>query len=93
MKHLTLHRLASLLRRFIALLHRFIASSLSTLYKSMKKLPENRAQLSSTYVKAKTMMFFGFASEITNFWGNYLWNSSLHRFYALIYFFVKALRQ
>jgi hypothetical protein len=41
-------------------------------------------------------MFFGFATEITeitNFFGNCHWNLWLHRFYALIFFFVKALRQ
>jgi hypothetical protein len=33
----------------------------------MKKSPENRAKISHTYVKAKTTMFFGFATEITNY--------------------------
>ncbi len=36
-----------------------------TLYMSMQKLPTNRAKLSHTYVKAKTTMFFGFATETT----------------------------
>jgi hypothetical protein len=39
---------------------------------SMQKLLKNRAKLSHTYVKAKTTMFFGFATETTknyNFWG------------------------
>jgi hypothetical protein len=48
------------------MLHR-LASSLSTLCKSMKKSPENGAKLSNTYVKAKTTMFFSFATEITIF--------------------------
>jgi hypothetical protein len=76
------------------MLHR-LASSLSTLYKSMKKSPENGAKLSNTYVKAKTTMFFSFATEITNFLRNCRCNSSslLHRFSALIFFFCKALRQ
>jgi hypothetical protein len=30
--------------------------------------------------------------KITNSWGNCHWNSLLHRFYALIFLFVKALR-
>jgi hypothetical protein len=54
------------------------------------------AKLSNTYVKAKMTMFFGFATEITeimNFFGNRQWNSSLHHFYALIFFCIKALRQ
>ncbi len=41
-------------------------------------------------------MFFGFAPEITEitiYFGNCQWNSWLHHFYALILFFVKALRQ
>jgi hypothetical protein len=70
-----------------------LASSLSALYKSMKKSPENRAKISHTYVKAKTTMFFGFAMEIMNFLGNCQWNASLHHFYALIFFFAKALKQ
>jgi hypothetical protein len=77
-------------------LPRFIASSLATLYKSMQKSLQNRAKLSNTYVKAKTTMFFGFATEITeitNFFGNCQWYLWLHRFYALAFFFVKALRQ
>jgi hypothetical protein len=65
-----------------ALSTHFIASSLSTLYKSMKKSPENRAKLSNTYVKAKTTMFFGFAAEIKNFWeianGNHRFIASMH---------------
>jgi hypothetical protein len=48
MKRLTLHCLAS---------------SLATLCKSMQKSPENRAKLSITYVKAKTMIS-GFATEM-----------------------------
>ncbi len=31
--------------------------------------------------------------KITNSWGNCHWGSLLHRFYALIFLFVKALRQ
>jgi hypothetical protein len=62
MKRLTLHRLASSL-------HRFVALSLSTLYMSMQKLPKNNAKLSNTYVKAKTTMFFGFATKNTEFLG------------------------
>jgi hypothetical protein len=83
---------------FNASLPRFIASSLSTLYiyvhaEIVLKLGKT---LGNTYVKAKTTMFFSFATastKITNFLGNCQWNSSLHRFYALIFFLVKALRQ
>jgi hypothetical protein len=54
--------------------------------------------LGNTYAKAKTTMFSSFATastkkKITNFLGNCQWNSSLHCFYALIFFFVKALRK
>jgi hypothetical protein len=56
----------------------------------MKKSPENREKLSNTYVKAKTMMFFGFATEIMHFWEIAY---GIHRFYVLIFFFVNALRQ
>ncbi len=75
---------------------RFIASSLSTLYKSMQKSPINRPKLSNTNVKAKTTMFFGFATENTEkqiFFGYGQWNSLLHRFCSLIFFIIKALRQ
>jgi hypothetical protein len=58
MKRLTLHRLASLL-------HRFITSSLSTLCEVMQKLSFNSAELSTTYVKAKMTKFFGFVTENT----------------------------
>jgi hypothetical protein len=54
----------------------------------MQKLPENSAGPSDTYVKAKTMKFFGFAMEITeiqDFFGNYQCKSLLHRFFALIF--------
>jgi hypothetical protein len=88
-----------MLHRFIAsLLHHFITSSLHRCqhYISTQKSPKNRAKLSNIYVKAKAMMFFGFATETTkrtNFWGNCHWDSSLHRFFAFIFLFVKAFRQ
>jgi hypothetical protein len=47
----------------------------------------------NTYIKAKTTMFFGFATEITEitiFFGNCQWNSSL---LCVNIFFVKAFRQ
>jgi hypothetical protein len=46
----------------------------------------------TVYVKAKTTMFFGFATETTeimNFVGNCQWNSLLHRFNGLIFFSLK----
>ncbi len=90
MKRLTLHCLASSL-------HCFIASSLSTLYISNAEIVLKLGKtFGNTYVKAKTTMFFSFATTSTNImnsWGNCQWNSSLHRFYALIFFFLKALRQ
>jgi hypothetical protein len=95
MKHLTMLKNWSN-EAFNASSPRFIASSLSTLSMSMQKLLKNRAKLSHTYVKAKTMKFFGFATETTKnyeFFGNCHWESSLHRFYALIFLFVKGLRQ
>jgi hypothetical protein len=78
MKHLTLRRNRSneALIRFMMLKNwsdeafnasspHFIASSLSTLYISTQKSPKNRAKLSNPYVKAKTKMFFGFATKTT----------------------------
>jgi hypothetical protein len=59
----------------------------------MLKSPKNRAKLSSTYVKAKTMIFFGVAMKNNEFLGKCQWNSSLHCFYALIFFFVKVFGQ
>jgi hypothetical protein len=62
MKHLMLHQLTS---------------SLSTLYKFMKKSPLNSTGLLDTYVNAKKTKFFGFAMEITklyeflNFYSQY----------------------
>jgi hypothetical protein len=37
---------------------------MSTLFEFMQKLPYYSAELSNTYVKAKTTMFFGFVTEI-----------------------------
>jgi hypothetical protein len=69
MKRLTLHRLASLLHRFIASsLHRFIASSLHPCQHYInpcRNCQINGAKLSKTSVKAKTTKFFDFAMEIT----------------------------
>jgi hypothetical protein len=50
-----------MLHRLISLLHRFVADS--TLYKFMKKLSLNSAGLSNTYVKGKMTKFFTFAME------------------------------
>jgi hypothetical protein len=60
----------------------------------MQKLPKNRAKLSNTYVKAKTTMFFGFATETMKN-KEFFWEiaNGIHRIYALIFFSVKALRQ
>jgi hypothetical protein len=55
----------------------------------MQKSPKNGAKLSNTYVKALQRKL----RKITNFWGNCHWDSLLHYFYALIIFFIKALRQ
>jgi hypothetical protein len=44
-------------------LHRFIASSLSTICEFLQKSSFNSAELSDTYVKAKTTKFFGFVTE------------------------------
>jgi hypothetical protein len=66
MKHLTLHRLASLQ---------------STLFEFMQKSPYNSAELTSTYVKAKLTKFFGFATENMEFLYCQC-KSSLHRFFA-----------
>jgi hypothetical protein len=87
MKRLTLHCLASSPYRFIAV---------NTTYIHAKIALKLGKTLGNTYVKAKKTMFFSFATastKITNFRGNCQWNSSLHRFYALIFFFVEAFRQ
>jgi hypothetical protein len=76
-KRLMLHRLASSLHRIIAV---------NTIY-TMQKSPKNK------YVKAKTKMFFSVAMKNNKFLRKCQLDSSLHRFYALIFFFVKALRQ
>ncbi len=76
------------------MLHR-LASSLSTLYKFMQKSSFNSSGLLDTYVKAKTTKFFGLATEITkmnNFFKNCQHRSSLHRFYALIFFVVGSVK-
>jgi hypothetical protein len=81
MKRLTLHRLAS---------------SLSTLFEVRQKSSFNSAKLFATYVKAKMTKFFRFVTEnteIKQFFFNWQRKSSLHRFFALICFFLKALRQ
>jgi hypothetical protein len=62
----------------------------------MQKSPKNRAKLSKTYVKAKTMMFFGFATETTknnDFLGKLPLGSIASSLLTLIFLFVKALRQ
>jgi hypothetical protein len=59
----------------------------------MQKSSFNSAELSATYVKAKMTKFFGFVTEIKQFFKNWQRKSSLHRFFALIFFFLKALRQ
>ncbi len=79
---------------FASSLHCFI--TVNTIYVHAEIVLKLGKTLGNTYVKAKTTMFFSFATasmKITNFLGNYQWNSSLHCFYALIFFFVKALRQ
>jgi hypothetical protein len=48
----------------------------------MKKSPYNSAELNGTYVKAKAMKFFGFATEITELF--FIANAS-HRFIASLH--------
>jgi hypothetical protein len=55
MKHLTLHRLASSLHRCQHYIDPY------------RNRQINREKLSKKYVKAKVKMFFGFATEMTNF--------------------------
>ncbi len=62
----------------------------------MQKSSINSAELSDTYVKATTTKFFGFVTENTEIWQffiNWQSKSSLHCFFALIFFIVKVLRQ
>jgi hypothetical protein len=77
----SLHRfIASSLRRFVASsLHRFIASSLHCCQHYINPCRNrqiNRAKLSKTYVKAKTTMFFGVATEIKEI-TNFFWKLHL----------------
>jgi hypothetical protein len=77
MKRLTLHRLASSLH-----------CCQHSLYKFMQKSPLIRAKL----CEGKDDNVFQFAMETTetiNFFGNCRWYSSLHYFYALIFFLFK----
>jgi hypothetical protein len=72
MKRLTLHRLALLL-------------STLPVCEFLQKLPYNNAELFDTYVKEKTMKFFGLATEIC-FLRSCRCKSSLHCFFKLIFF-------
>ncbi len=100
MKRLTLRRNRSD-EAFITMLKNwsdeaFNALSLSTLYISIEKSPKNRAKLSNTYERQRRLCFSALLRKIrkiTNFGGNYHWESLLHRSYSLIFFFVEALRQ
>ncbi len=81
---------------FNASLPRFIASLLSTLYMSMQKLPKNRAKFSQKYVRAKTMMFFSFATETmknNKFLGKLPLGFIASSLLCITFLFVKALRQ
>ena len=87
MKRLTLHRLASSLHRFIAVNTIFVHAEIFK--KQGKTLPhickgKERRCFLPLLLKLR---------KITNSWGNCHWDSLLHRFYALIFLFVKALRQ
>jgi hypothetical protein len=62
----------------------------------MQKSPKNSAGLFDTYLKAKTTMFFGFDTEITDifeFLRNCKCKLKLHLVFGSISFCVKALRQ
>jgi hypothetical protein len=75
---------------FNASLPRFIA--VNTIYVYAEIALKLSKTLGNTYIKAKTTMFLSFATastKITFFRGNRQWNSSLHRFYALIFFALK----
>jgi hypothetical protein len=63
MKQLTLLKNGSD-EAFNASLPRYFASSLSTLYKVMKKLSYNSAWLSNTYGRGMTTKYFAFAMEL-----------------------------
>jgi hypothetical protein len=63
---------------------------------SMQKWLKNRAKLSHTYVKAKTMMFFGFATETTKnneFLGKLPLGIFALSLLCVIFLFVKSLMQ
>ncbi len=84
MKRLTLHRLASLLHR---------CQHYICLCRNCQKTGQN----SSTHMwRQRRWCFLTLLlklQKITNLLGNCHWDSSLHRFYALIFLFVKVLRQ
>ncbi len=98
MKHLTLLKNWSD-EAFNASLPRFIASSLHRWqhYINPCRNCHKTGQNFPTHMyRQRRWCFSAFAmeiTEITNFFGNCQWNSLLHRFFALILFFVKALRQ
>ncbi len=87
------------LLRFIASsLHCFIASLLHCCQHCINscRIAIKQGKTLRHICKGKDNDVYNFARETTertNFFGNYQWNSSLHRFCALIFFFVKALRQ
>ncbi len=84
MKRLTLHRLASSLHRCQHLINPY------------RNRQINREKRSKTYVKAKTTMFFCFATEITEI-TNFFWKLPLEfiasSLLSVNIFFFKALRQ
>ncbi len=84
MKRLTLHRLASLLHRFIAA---------NTIYFHAEIAKKQGKTLQPICKGKDDDVFSALLRKIANFGGNCHWDSSLHRFYTLILFFIKALRQ
>ncbi len=83
MKRLTLHRLAASLHRCQHYVHAEIAK------KQGKTLPHICKGKDDDFFLALLLKL----QKKMNFWGNCHRDSSLHRFYALIFLFVKALRQ
>ncbi len=87
MKHLTLHRLASSLQCFIAVNSIYVHAEIAK--KQGKTIPHICKGKDNDVFLALLLNL----RKITNFWWNCHWDSSLHRFYALIFLFIKALRQ
>ncbi len=88
MKRLTLHCLASSLHCFIAVNTIYVNAEIAK--KQGKTLQHIRK---GKYNDVLWLCCENYSTKNNDFWENCPWDSSLHRFYSFIFFFVKALRQ